>query len=251
VKLIGCLLIACACRPAAPLGAGAAGAHRAPADVALTNGGEVARAAAGSAESASVPTARPAVTQGCGEAAAGFESATRGIRAPETSILALIRVRCVEDAWPMEAVDCFAMMTEGDLGRCAGQLPEASRDRMFATLGSGGHATSAGSDHADGADDAGTASGSSSMSIAISLSKLQRLHVGVPACDAFLATVQRVLVCQHMPLQLRAQLGAEAVDFWSLPTSGLSPAVQQKMSEVCGKSLATLSQAAIAADCMP
>jgi hypothetical protein len=182
----------------------------------------------------------PAPRYGCSEAAAGFESGTRGIRAPEASMLAVIRERCLADAWPAAAIDCFAMMSEGELGRCAGALPMHSRDRMFAALGSGGH-------DQEGQGDVISAE----LSLAISDAKLQLLHVGVPACEAFLTAVRRALACAAMPVATRVQLGAETADFWSLPTAGLPASAQQKMSEVCARSRATLEDEVVAHGCMP
>ena len=46
-------------------------------------------------------------------------------------------------------------------------------------------------------------------------------------------------------------LGAEIADFWSLPSSGLPASAQQKMSEVCDRSRATVEDEILAAGCMP
>jgi hypothetical protein len=175
---------------------------------------------------------------GCTEAAAGFDSATRGIRPPESSFLAAIRERCLADAWPAAAIACFAMMTEGDLGKCAGELSMRSRDRMFAALGSGGH---------EGSNDAT----SNQLSLAISVAKLESLRVGVAACDAFITAIQRALACAAMSVETRVSLGAETADFWSLPSSGLPASAQQKMSEVCDRSRAVVEDEILAAGCMP
>lgn len=169
----------------------------------------------------------------------GFENATRGIRAPESSVLMTIRERCLVDAWPAAAIECFARMSEGELGRCAGTLPMRSRDRMFATLGSGGL----------GGNDGDVISGE--LSLTISAAKLEVLRVGVAECEAFLTSVRRALVCKAMALETRVVLGAETADFWSLPTDGLPADAQQKMAQVCKKSLAALEEEIVAVGCMP
>ena len=169
-------------------------------------------------------------TRGCSEAATGLERGTRGIREPETSVLKALREQCVSEAWPAAAIDCFAAMTEGDLGRCAALVPEPSRDKLFQELGGGTN---------------------DRTKIAIALAKLSILKVGVAECDRFVAAVSHVLVCDGMPLEQRAQLGIETADFWALPTSGLPADAQRRMGEVCGKSLASLQQQAVTAGCMP
>jgi hypothetical protein len=168
-------------------------------------------------------------TRGCSEAATGLERGTRGIRPPESSVLRAMREQCTADTWPATAIDCFATMAEGDLGRCAAMVPEPARDRLFHELGGGSDRTT----------------------IAIALAKLSILKVGVVECDRFVATVSHLLVCDAMPLDQRAQLGVETADFWSLPTTGLPADAQRRMAEVCGKSLATLQQQAVTAGCMP
>lgn len=196
------------------------------------------------------PAPAPAASlHGCSAAAAGFESGTRGIRAPESSMFEAIRARCMADAWPAAAIDCFARMSEGELGRCAGELPMHSRDRMFATLGSGGTGGS-GDPGGEGPEGGGDAT-SSELSLAISAAKLELLHVGVPACEAFITTVRRALACAAMPVAMRVQLGVETADFWSLPSAGLPASAQQKMSDVCGKSQALLEQEVVGYGCMP
>jgi hypothetical protein len=169
-------------------------------------------------------------TRGCREAATGLERGTRGIRAPEETVLGAMRQQCIDDAWPATAIDCFATMDEGDLGRCAALVPEPSRERMFAALGGGAQDRTA---------------------VAIALAKLSILKVGIAECDQFVSTVSHLLVCDAMPIDQRAQLGAETADFWSLPTTGLPADAQRRMADVCGKSLASLQQQAVTAGCMP
>jgi hypothetical protein len=189
-------------------------------------------------------TAAPSAAQ-CSEAAAGLEGGTRGIRDPDSSVLASIRARCVEDVWPAAAVRCFAMMTEGQLGECAGQLPALARQRMFAALGSGGVRRD---DAAEGR--APSDAVSTQLALAQAVAKLQALHIGVAACDALVRTAERALACAAMEAELRVQLGAELADFWTLPTA-LPEAAIRKMTEVCGKWHAVLVQRVVAAGCMP
>ena len=165
----------------------------------------------------------------CAEAAAGLERGTRGLRTPESSVLAQMQALCVDESWPTLAIDCFAALgaedKHDDLGACVKRLPEASRTRVFAQL--------------DGS------------AMAIVDARLASLSVGIAECDRFVATVRSVLVCDAMPLDRRVQLGAETADFWSLPTQKLSADAQKRMAAVCGQSLASLQQQAAGAGCMP
>src|SRR5262249_54694740 len=136
----------------------------------------------------------------CAQAALGLENATRGVRAPDHQVFDALRAQCAEQTWPVSAVDCFATMAEGDLGRCSAALSDAMRERLFAALAG------------DGSDRAG---------LAVARARLGRLQVGVPACDRFITTVSVVLTCEAMPLDTRVQLGNETAEFWSLPTSRL------------------------------
>jgi len=181
-----------------------------------------------------VPTAPPvpleAETRGCAEAAAGLERGTRGLREPEVSVLASMRVRCLDDGWSPAAIECFARMTEADLGRCAALVPPRARERMFDRVGGGAR---------DG------------VAVAVALAKLSGLKVGIPECDHFVSTVAHVLLCDRMALEVRAQLGTETADFWSLPTSGLPADAQLRMADVCGRSTVFLEQQAVDAGCTP
>jgi hypothetical protein len=168
-------------------------------------------------------------THACKEAAVGLERGTRSLRPPEDSVLELVRALCVDDAWPVATVECFAQMDEGDFGRCTGALPERARKRLLNRVGGGG----------DG------------VTVASALVKLSTLQVGIPECDQFVAAVAHVLVCEAMALDVRAQLGAETADFWSLPTSGLPADAQLRMADVCGRSTAALEQQAAGAGCAP
>ena len=177
-----------------------------------------------------IPTAPIAnATRTCVEAAAGLERATRGVRDPESSIFDAMRGRCFDDAWPVAAIDCFAVMGEGDLGRCAGGLVDVSRNQMFAVLGAGG----------------------GRGAIAVARARLATLAVGVAECDRFVTAVAAVLGCEQMPLDARVELGNETATFWDLPTKGLSPDAQQRMAAVCGQSLAQLQQQAVGVGCTP
>lgn len=226
VVAVAATAAACSGRPApAPPGGSA------------TLAGAAAPASPASSATRTAGAAAPAPEPSCTDAAAGFDRATRGMRPPETSFRKAMHERCLMDRWPTAAIACFATMVEGGLGACAVAMPKASRDRMFASLGSGGH---------DGGD-----ASSSELSLAISFAKLQALEVGVAACDAFVSVVQRALACAAMPVEARVSLGAETVDFWSLPTGGLPEGARQKMSDVCDRSRAKLEKEILAAGCMP
>ena len=168
-------------------------------------------------------------TRSCIEAATGLERATKGLRAPDQSVLEAMRKRCEMDAWPAEARECFTTMNEGDLGRCAKLLPDAVRDGVLEILGSTGPRTK----------------------IAVARARLEQLQVGVAECDRFVATVTLVLGCEAMPVETRADLGSETAEFWSLPTHGLSADAQHRMATACGASLASLQQQAASVGCMP
>lgn len=179
------------------------------------------------APSAGVPPTISNQTRSCRQAALGLENATRGVRSPESSVADELVVRCAEDTWPAAAIDCFAEMREGDLGRCSRSLPDDARNRMFAVLGGGGGRTG----------------------IAIALARLEQLQVGVPACDQFITAVSAVLKCEEIAIDVRVQLGQETAELWSLPTAKLAADDVQRMTDVCGQSLASLRQQASDAGC--
>ena len=166
-------------------------------------------------------------THSCADAALGLENATRGVRAPDHDVFDTLRLRCTEDSWPVAAVDCFATMAEGELGKCSRNLPDAMRETIFSAL--------AGKDQA---------------SIVVTRARLEQLQVGVPECDRFVAAVTTVLTCEAMAIEDRLQLGNETAEFWSLPTSRLSREDKLRISEVCGQSLQSLEQHALGAGCM-
>jgi len=141
-----------------------------------------------------------------------------------------MRGLCLDDRWSAAAIECFAKMTEDDLGRCAGALGRAPRERLFTTLGGNG-------------DDR--------TSIAIAQARLTDLKVGVVECDSFVTAVARALGCEGMPLDQRAQLGNETADFWSLPTANLPADATRRMASVCGESLTFLRKQVADAGCMP
>jgi hypothetical protein len=155
----------------------------------------------------------------CDEAAAGIEAGTKSVRDPDFSVLAQMRTRCQEDAWPAPALDCFATLTEDQLGTCAGMLDKADRERMLGVL-------------------AGDYQGRTAIAIAIA--RLDNVKVGVAECDHFVAVVTKVLHCEAVPIETRVQLGNDTADFWSLPTTKLSPDAQKRMGDVCSASLAKL-----------
>lgn len=210
------VLLAAACGPSAR-----------PAGSATPAGGAGSGSAAGPAPASALA---PDESRGCGDAAAGLERITRGVRAPEAHVHDALRARCMRDVWPAEAIACFAHGTEADLGTCAALLPVKARDRMFELLGGGAK---------------------DRVAIAIALSRLSQLKVGIPECDRFIELVSRMLVCDRMAIETRAQLGTEMADFWSLPTSGLPADAQLRMADVCGRSTAALEQQAVAAGCTP
>jgi len=178
------------------------------------------------------PTSHPGTltnqTRSCKEAAVGLEGATRGVREPDNAVAGPLTLRCHEDSWAIAAIECFATMREGELGRCARMLPEPSRVKLFAVLGGYGDAH---------------------MSIAIAHARLEQLNVGVKECDDFVGAVTAVLACEKVPIDVRVQLGQETADFWALPTSKLAVEDVERMSAVCGESLASLVQQATDAGC--
>ena len=167
--------------------------------------------------------------RGCGEAAAGLERATRGLRPPEESILGPMRALCVEDAWPAVAIDCFATMTPDDLGKCAGMVDAKHREALFARI--------SGLDHDKAA-------------LAILVARLANVKVGIAECDGFVTAVSRAMSCEGLSLEERHGLGSETVDFWSLNTSRLPPDAVAKMVRACGESLSALQTQVAAVGCM-
>jgi len=167
-------------------------------------------------------------THSCADAALGLENATRGVRAPDQPVFDTLRARCVEDAWPASAVDCFAVMAEGDLGKCSRTLPDAMRETIFAALA--------------GKDPGGN--------IVVTRARLEQVRVGVPICDQFVAAVTTALSCERFTLDDRVTLGNETADFWSLPTNRLSVEDTQRISEACSVSLASLERQALDVGCM-
>jgi hypothetical protein len=175
-----------------------------------------------------VPVADIART--CLDAANGIERGTKGIRAPETTVVGAMRELCADDAWPAVAIECFARMTEDELVSCSGKLETADREHLFEQL------------------DGGT---QDEEALAAIVTKLGTLKVGVAECDRFVSAVASAMSCRGMPLADRIQLGNDTADFWSLPTDRLSTEAQLRMAAVCGKSLGQLQQRATAAGCMP
>lgn len=170
------------------------------------------------------------VTHTCAEAAAGLERGSRSLRAPESSVLGAMRSRCLDDAWPALAIECFANMTEDDLVGCAGKLDTGDRERLFETL------------------DGGT---QDEEALAAIVTRLGALKVGIAECDRFVSAVATVMSCRGMSLDTRIGLGNETAEFWSLPTTRLSTEAQLRMAAVCGKSLGDLQKRATDAGCMP
>lgn len=167
--------------------------------------------------------------RGCGEAAAGLERATRGIRPPEESILGPMRALCVEDAWPSVAIDCFATMTPDDLGKCAGMVDVKPRETLFARIAGGDQDKAA---------------------LAVIVARLANVKVGIAECDGFVTAVSRAMSCEGLSLEQRHGLGTETVDFWSLNTSRLPADAIARMVHACGESLAALQTQVAAVGCM-
>ena len=155
----------------------------------------------------------------CAEAAAGIEAGTKSVRDPDFSVLAQMQTRCNEDAWASLAVECFAELTEDKLGECAAKLDKDDRERMFGVL-------------------AGDYQGRTAIAIAVA--RLHNINVGIAECDRFVQQVTKVLHCEAVPIETRVQLGNDTADFWSLPTTKLSPDAQKRMGTVCSESLAKL-----------
>ncbi len=167
-------------------------------------------------------------THSCSDAALGIQNATKGVREPDRAVFETLRQRCLEDRWPATAVDCFATMAEGELGTCAHDLPDKTRESIFAVLAG----------HEPGG------------SIVVTRARLQQLQVGVPECDRFVSAVTTALSCERMSIDTRLQLGNETADFWSLPTDRLSREDKLRISDACGQSLASLQQHALGVGCM-
>jgi hypothetical protein len=178
------------------------------------------------------PADRPItnVARGCSDAAHGLEGATKSVREPDQHVFEALKKRCTGDSWPSTAIECFATMREGDLGRCSRDLVERSREGMFAVIG-GSEPSRAG--------------------LLVARARLEQLEVGVPKCDEFVTAVSAVLACEAMPLETRVNLGNETAQFWSLPTARLGADDLQRISEVCGQSLMTLEQQATGIGCLP
>jgi hypothetical protein len=167
-------------------------------------------------------------THTCAQAALGLENATRGVRAPDHEVFDEIKLSCTQASWSAVAVHSFAEMHEGDLGRCAKELLDGQRDKLFDVL-SGNQPDQRG--------------------IAVAQARLQSLQVGIPACDQFITAVTTILTCEQVPIETRVQLGQETAEFWALPTARLGAEDLQRMSEVCGASLASLTSQAQGAGC--
>ena len=201
--------------------------------------GELVRAVLVLVAACSAPTARPApvtpeapleapkAAHSCSDAAVGIERATKGVRAPDTTVFDEMRGRCTDDNWPLAAIECFASMKEGDVGRCARELHDGVRDRMFAVL--------------SGGNDRG--------SLAIARARLDAMTLPVAACDQFVRSVSAVLACEQMPIETRIELGNDTADFWELPET-LPADAEQRISTACGQSLSALQQHAAVAGCM-
>lgn len=188
-------------------------------------------ACGGAQKPADAPPAERPITnlaRSCSDAAHGLEGATKSVREPDQLVFDALKKRCADDAWPSTAIECFATMREGDLGACSRDLPERSREGMFAVIG-GSEPSRAG--------------------LTVARARLEQLEVGVPACDNFVTAVSAVLACEAMPIDMRVNLGNETAQFWSLPTARLQVDDLQRISDVCGKSLLSLQQQSAGVGC--
>jgi hypothetical protein len=174
---------------------------------------------------AAAPVPVENVTRTCTEAAVGLQGGTKSIRPPDSSIVQDMRGLCHNDRWSAEAIECFATMREGDLGRCAAKLPDDARKAMFAALG-----------------------GSDETAIALARIRLEGMHVGVPECDQLFSTVHDLMTCTRIPPTTRAMLGNSAADLWDLPAK-IPPDAAAKMSNVCKQTLDEIQREAIDAGC--
>lgn len=169
---------------------------------------------------------RPAHT--CADAAVGLEHATKGVRAPELSVFEAMRDRCIEDAWSVDAVNCFATLREGEVGTCARKLHDGARDAFFGVL-------------AGGTGESG--------SLEVARARLDAIALPIAECDQFVRSVRAVLACEQMPIESRLELGNETADFWNLPAD-LPEDAQHRMAEACGASLIQLRDQASFLGCM-
>lgn len=158
-------------------------------------------------------------THTCQHAVRGLSGATRGVREPDVELDDAVVARCERESWATAAIDCFAEMKEGELGRCAQQLDDREREWLFSMLGGG---------------DPGTAG------VAVAKARLDAVKVGIATCDQFVATVRAALDCDALAIEMRLNLASETAQFWSLPTDRLGPDDRQRMSQVCVSSLDTL-----------
>ncbi|MBA2538845.1 MAG: hypothetical protein H0V17_04355 [Deltaproteobacteria bacterium] len=176
------------------------------------------------------PVPQQATARTCNDAAIGLERGTKGVRAPDAELINPMRTRCVEDAWPATAIDCFAMMGEDELGHCAGMLDQADREQLFTALNGG-------SGYGDKTE------------LALIKAKIAAMSTGIPECDNWVLSVGHILACEEMPMTVRIQLGNETADSWSLPTSGLSGDAIKKMAAICDQTRGQLEQRAAGAGC--
>lgn len=177
-----------------------------------------------------VPTA-PDLARSCADAAIGLERGTRNLRPPEQDVIRPMRQRCMEDAWPVAAIECFAAMTEDGLATCVRHLQPTQREKLLVEI------TGANQDDA--------------VEIAEIVVRLKALQVGILNCDRFVQAVSSVMSCPGMTAAVRIQLGNETADFWSLSTSKLSIEDRARIAAACGESLQALQQQTVDVGCMP
>lgn len=183
-----------------------------------------------SAQPAPAPPVPQQAAHSCTDAAIGLERGTKNVRLPDQELLGPMKTRCLEDAWPAPAIDCFAKMGADELGHCAGLLDERDRDKLFTALGGG-------SGYGDRTE------------LMLITAKVAAMQTGIPACDDFISTVGRVLACDYMPIDARLQLGNDTADSWALPTSRLPADAIKRMTLICDTSRQDLEQRAVGAGC--
>lgn len=159
----------------------------------------------------------------CDDAAAGLDRVVRAVGTAPAS--GTMFVRCHDDAWSVAATTCFARMTSaGELARCAGELADDARERLFRQL---------------------EEPGDEPVVVLAHVARLANVHAGIPECDEFIAAVARAFTCAAIPLEDRMLLGATAADFSPMHSTRAS----QRMAQVCSHSLSSLRQQVAIAGC--
>jgi len=172
--------------------------------------------------SSGVAPALPA--HGCRDAAHGIASATRGLRDPDTIVVEELTARCTADEWSAEARDCFSGMQEGGLDVCVKHLDGEQSGPLLEVL-------------------------ANRASLASAREKLAAITVGIAVCDDYVTAVEKALDCEALTVDVRAQLGTEAANFWSIPLKRLDEEGKQQVVDLCVRGLQQL-QAAVQGVCV-